>query len=142
MVNLKTYSAVAPVVNISMETVAIQGNPLTLSCNAIGQPSPSVTWFRGPAQIQGDSRLMVDERGRLVFSAVMSTDADVYSCTASNGVGTASANTQLTVQGRQPIGVGSGGGRGGDSPPQVSSWGGIAPPTLPTVYIMNFIAVL
>ena len=38
------------------------------------------------------------------------------------------------------------GGRGGDSPPQVSSWGGggggIAPPTLPTVYIMNFIAVL
>ena len=32
------------------------------------------------------------------------------------------------------IGVGSGGGRGGDSPPP--------PPTLPTVYIMNFIAVL
>ena len=129
MVNLKTYSAVAPVVNISMETVAIQGNPLTLSCNAIGQPSPSVTWFRGPAQIQGDSRLMVDERGRLVFSAVMSTDADVYSCTASNGVGTASANTQLTVQGRQPIGVGSGGGEGATRPPKFQV-GGASPPQL------------
>ena len=53
---------------------------------------------------------------------------------------------QLTVV---SIGIGSGGGgggegggRGGDSPPQVSSWRGIAPPTLPTVYIMNFIAVL
>ena len=41
------------------------------------------------------------------------------------------------------IGVGSEGGRGATRPsPQVSSWGGIAPPTLPTVYIMNFIAVL
>ena len=39
------------------------------------------------------------------------------------------------------IGVGSGGARGRLAP-QFSSWGGIAPPTLPTVYIMNFIAVL
>ena len=44
------------------------------------------------------------------------------------------------------IGVGSGGGGAGGAtrpPPQVSSWGGIAPPpTLTTVYIMNFIEVL
>ena len=34
------------------------------------------------------------------------------------------------------------GGEGATRPPQVSSWGASPPPTLPTVYIMNFIAVL
>ena len=39
------------------------------------------------------------------------------------------------------IGVGSGGARGRLAPPSFKL-GGIAPPTLPTVYVMNFIAVL
>ena len=41
----------------------------------------------------------------------------------------------------RPIGVGSGGARGRLAPPSFKL-GGHRPPTLPTVYIMNFIAVL
>lgn len=91
--------AVPPLVNISMETVGIQGNPLTLDCDPSGQPAPSVVWFRGSAQVLGDSRVTVDAMGRLVFSRVFSTDADTYSCRASNDVGTVSGITRLRVLG-------------------------------------------
>ena len=93
------YYPVPPLVSISMETVGVQGGPLTLDCEASGQPAPTVTWLRGPAQVQEDSRLQVDARGRLVFSTVFSTDADTYSCTATNDVGSASANTTLRILG-------------------------------------------
>lgn len=83
-----------------METVGIQGSSLTLDCNPIGQPAPTVVWFRGTAQVQTDSRIRVDELGRLIFSTVFSTDADSYQCTASNDIGTASANTQLRILGK------------------------------------------
>lgn len=92
-------SVVSPLVNISVETVGIQGNSLTLDCNPTGQPAPSVIWLRGPTQIQGNSRVMVDGVGRLIFSTVFSADADTYSCTATNDVGTASGSTQLGVLG-------------------------------------------
>ncbi len=82
-----------------METVGVQGSTLTLDCNAMGQPAPSVSWFRGAAQIQQDSRITVTQSGQLVFSPVFSSDADTYRCVVSNSVGTASAETQLTVLG-------------------------------------------
>lgn len=86
-------------VNITVESVGIQGNTFVLDCNPIGQPVPSVTWFRGLAQLQQDSRITVDQSGRLVFNPIFSTDASTYRCMASNSVGTASAETQLSVLG-------------------------------------------
>lgn len=79
--------------------MGVQGDPLTLDCNPTGQPSPGVTWFRGPVQIQGDSRVSVSAEGRLVFRTLFSTDAGTYSCTAANEVGSASDTTQLRVLG-------------------------------------------
>ena len=86
-----------------METVAVQGNAFTLDCQVTGQPTPTVTWFRGSAQIAGDdsSRLSVDAMGRLVFGTVFSTDAGSYRCTATNEVDTVSADTTLQVLGKQ-----------------------------------------
>ena len=101
-----SFYIVAPQVNISMETVGVQGNSLTLDCNPIGQPAPSVTWFRGPTQVQADgSRVILNQLGQLVVTPVFSLDAGTYRCVASNRVGTASAQTDLTVLGkpRPPI---------------------------------------
>lgn len=83
-----------------MESEGVQGNPLTLDCNPIGQPAPSVVWFRGSTQLQPDSRVTVDQSGRLVFSRVFSTDASTYRCVATSTVGRASAETQLRVLGK------------------------------------------
>lgn len=95
------HLAVSPLVNITMEMIGIQGTSLTLNCNPVGQPIPSVTWFRGPAQIQQDSRITVDQSGQLMFNPVFSTDANTYRCVASNSVGTASAETQMSVLGER-----------------------------------------
>ena len=83
-----------------METVAVQGNPFTLDCQATGQPAPTVTWFRGPTQIRNDTRLSVDGSGRLVFSALFFADADMYRCIAANELGSVTADTTLRVLGR------------------------------------------
>lgn len=91
---------VSPLVNISMETVAVQGNPLTLDCQVTGQPTPTVIWFRSSTQIFADSRRSIDGSGRLVFSSVLSTDAGTYRCQASNEIGSASADTVMRVLGR------------------------------------------
>lgn len=98
-----SHPLVPPRANISMETVAVQGNPLMLSCNPTGQPAPSITWFRGPAQIQDDARIAVDSLGRLLFSIVFSTDAGSYRCIVSNEVGTDSATTELRVLGKSEL---------------------------------------
>lgn len=97
---LLTCCVVSPLVNISMETVAVQGNPLTLDCQVIGQPTPTVTWFQGSTQITADSRRSIDGSGRLVFTSVLSTDAGTYRCQASNERGSASADTVMRVLGR------------------------------------------
>ena len=93
-------SLVAPSVNISMETVGIQGNSFLLDCNPIGQPAPVMSWFRGEEEVEEDSRLMVDNQGRLGFSTLFSTDSGTYTCIASSPVGVASAETVLRVLGK------------------------------------------
>jgi hemicentin len=97
--NVLLVCLVAPVVNISAENVAVQGSPFTLDCRASGQPIPTVSWFRGSTQVLTDSRRNIDGSGRLVFSTVFSTDADVYRCQASSVIGSVSADTTMRVLG-------------------------------------------
>ena len=85
--------------SLSAATTATQGNPLTLNCNPIGQPSPSVTWYKDDVQLIPNSRVTIDSEDRLVFSSVISTDAGSYRCEANSSAGTASAMTILTVLG-------------------------------------------
>ena len=92
--------AVAPSVALSATTTATQGNPLSLDCNPIGQPSPSVTWYKDNVQLVPNSRISIDGEDRLVFSSVISADGGSYRCEASNSAGMDSATTTLTVLGR------------------------------------------
>ena len=90
---------VAPSVNISGQLNVVQGNPLTIDCNVIGQPAPVVTWFRSGTAVQENSRTTVDSQGRLQFTTTFSTDADTYTCVATSQLRTVSANTTLQVYG-------------------------------------------
>ena len=97
--------AVVPSVSISTTTTAVQGNSLTLDCNAVGQPSPTVVWFRDDVQLTSNSRVNIDTEDRIVFSPVFSRDAGRYRCVATSSAGTASATTTLTVLGISLIGL-------------------------------------
>ena len=85
--------------SLSATTTATQGNPLSLNCNPIGQPSPSVTWYKDNVQLVPSSRVSIDSEDRLVFISVISTDGGSYRCEATNSVGVDSAVTTLTVLG-------------------------------------------
>jgi hypothetical protein len=94
------FFIVAPSVSLSATTTATQGNPLSLDCNPIGQPSPSVTWYKDNIQLIPNSRISIDNEDRLMFSSVISADGGSYRCEATNSAGMDSATTTLTVLGR------------------------------------------
>ena len=70
----------------------LTGDTVELSCVAFGVPSPNITWSRPGVDdltLAGDDRITVFMNGndsRLTISNVQLSDADVYTCTAYNGV--------------------------------------------------------
>ena len=60
---------------------------MAISCPVLGKPTPSVTWFKGGKALT-DSHLRVSANGqRLFFKNPGPTDADRYTCVASNPAG-------------------------------------------------------
>ena len=96
---------VAPSVSLPLTTTAVQGNSLTLDCNPIGQPSPTVTWYKDNVQLTSGGRVSIDGEGRLVIGSVVTLDGGSYRCEASSSVGVASATTSLTVLGKYYVSI-------------------------------------
>ncbi|XP_042629056.1 neural cell adhesion molecule 1-A-like isoform X2 [Cyprinus carpio] len=69
----------------------IPGETGSVICNATGHPTPSVQWFRKTTREQ----MMNVEGSKLILENVMPSDGGLYSCTASNTVGTATEDFQL-----------------------------------------------
>ncbi len=79
-----------------------EGDDLTLSCNATGNPEPTVLWTRNgsPINTTGNSRVnFSSNKKQLAITNVSRTDSGKYRCVASNKLGndTSSAAT-LDVQ--------------------------------------------
>lgn len=72
---------------------------MTLNCNPIGWPTPTVVWTREGDDLSLDARVTVTEEGQLAFSSVVAADTGAYTCTASNSIGVATASTTLSVLG-------------------------------------------
>ena len=68
-----------------------EGGSVTLSCNASGIPSPTVSWIK----VNGGERFDVSE---LVFTNINRTQAGEYRCEASNECGNASETATIEVQ--------------------------------------------
>ena len=73
---------------------------VSLLCEVVmGNPPPTIEWYRDGLLMNfevGRHRL---EDGRLVIESVLVSDAGRYTCIATNEVGNASVTTQLIVQG-------------------------------------------
>uniref|UniRef100_A0A915HHW8 Ig-like domain-containing protein n=1 Tax=Romanomermis culicivorax TaxID=13658 RepID=A0A915HHW8_ROMCU len=82
-----------PIVNILPEKspqILPPGSPLTLTCQAIGNPTPTITWSKSIHKLGKDGALPptdISRPGQLVFKSVSDVHSGIYECTADNTVG-------------------------------------------------------
>ena len=78
-----------------------EGDNVTLSCNASGNPLPAISWTRdGSLVSSGDQRISFEARNRrLTITNVSRVDSGEYRCVADNSEGNDTSNaTTLDVQ--------------------------------------------
>ena len=75
---------------IEKQTI-MEGDNLTVVCNASGIPPPMVTWIK----VDGGERF---DGSELVFTNTSRTQAGEYRCEASNECGNASETARIFVQ--------------------------------------------
>ena len=82
--------------SVSPEKVTIvEGNKLLLTCNASGEPEPSISWTRiGSLDVLSVSSLLTIVN---VSRPETSDNMIQYQCTASNGVGTPATATVYVI---------------------------------------------
>ncbi|VDM54489.1 unnamed protein product [Angiostrongylus costaricensis] len=93
---------VAPVFERELvDITALIGKSVVLSCRAIGQPEPALSWTKDGDRIATSRRvkLMFDEHGvsELRIRDLTAQDAGIYFCTATNSAGVQSSQCTLTV---------------------------------------------
>uniref|UniRef100_A0A672SX24 Neural cell adhesion molecule 1-B-like n=1 Tax=Sinocyclocheilus grahami TaxID=75366 RepID=A0A672SX24_SINGR len=77
----------------------IPGETGSVICNATGHPTPTVQWFRKTTR----EKMTNVEGSELILEDVMPSDGGLYSCVASNTVGTTSEDFQLITWPGTPI---------------------------------------
>ena len=90
-----TYFAAVPTISAGPQNTTVyehDKSSVTLTCNATGDPAPSITWKKDKTQT-------ILARGeQLTLSNVTRKDQGLYICVANNGIGTnASASAMLHV---------------------------------------------
>ena len=70
----------------------MEGENVTLSCNATGIPVPMVSW------IKVDGHMTVSNGSELVLTNINRSEAGEYRCEASNECGSASETATIEVQ--------------------------------------------
>ncbi|XP_018598161.2 protein turtle homolog B isoform X1 [Scleropages formosus] len=81
---------------------AREGGSITLSCTALGNPKPVVSWLR-EGETLGDSEKYKVSDGRLTVVSVLREDGGVYMCRAHSPQGEVVHTTRLLVQGSPHI---------------------------------------
>ncbi|XP_043914327.1 hemicentin-2 isoform X2 [Protopterus annectens] len=91
-----------------------EGVDVTLPCDSIGFPEPSVVWSKGRKAISsGSANYYITAAGSLVITAPSLEDSGVYVCRATNAAGFASQEVHLSIYTKPRI--------GGSTPEMVNS---------------------
>ena len=76
----------------------IEGEKITLSCNATGNPEPSISWVKDGSPINSKSRIgLSKDNKRLTITNISRTDSGEYQCVARNRVGNDTSNSRVDV---------------------------------------------
>ncbi|XP_016380464.1 obscurin-like [Sinocyclocheilus rhinocerous] len=77
------------------------GFPVSFDCVIVGNPPPTVRWFKDGKILEENDHYMINEdqegHHQLIITAVLPTDMGVYRCMAENDSGIASSKAELRV---------------------------------------------
>ena len=82
-----------------INTTAIEGENVKLSCVGSGDPSPDVRWTAPGGRSVNSRRTLISNDGLSIYD-VGPTDQGWYQCTASNRLGVVNADVYLAVIGK------------------------------------------
>ncbi|XP_075903122.1 hemicentin-1 [Nelusetta ayraudi] len=95
----KLVLQVPPVLNVPrVEYTVVLGQPVSLECEADGQPQPEVTWHKERRPVVSSAHTRAFANGTLAIASTQRSDAGLYTCTAKNLAGRASHDIRLVIQ--------------------------------------------
>ncbi|KAK6636854.1 hypothetical protein RUM43_010518 [Polyplax serrata] len=74
------------------------GGEIVVKCPVGGVPPPTITWMKNGKPLSMASTFFQDENGSLIIKNLTINDAGIYTCTATNSVGSASKEIAFQVQ--------------------------------------------
>jgi len=92
------------------ETIVLERNIITITCETFGYPPPTIVWSRSNGSLSdrvsvSDSVSVPTGHGNvtrvsvnLTITNVSREDTGVYTCSANNSIGSDSSNVRITVQ--------------------------------------------
>ncbi|CAI6343726.1 unnamed protein product [Macrosiphum euphorbiae] len=78
------------------KTVSV-GEQLQLSCKAVGNPEPFITWVKDDIDLELSQRVQVFQNNTLIISKAERTDGGHYKCVTSNSLGRKSFQAMVNV---------------------------------------------
>ena len=92
-----------PEISRSQSVKAEEGKNATLSCNAIGNPVPTISWTKDGSVITRSSRINFSaDKRQLTVTNMSRADSGEYLCVAKNSLGSdTSSGIKLDVQCKQ-----------------------------------------
>lgn len=101
----KTYHLEPPVFTKGLEEIRVASRGhLKLECNVKGMPEPTIKWFKDFQPLHDTSRMKViwdsPDHATLTISDLITRDQGLYSCTATNIVGSTTTAAFVHVDGK------------------------------------------
>ena len=105
---LYMFPVVAPTISPEvLDQIQNEGYTDFFTCQATGEPIPTISWYFGGDVLVNGGRLTISEtevntttiNSRLIISNVESSDVGTYTCTATNVISSATSFGVLTING-------------------------------------------
>ena len=99
-------SSVPPVLNLFpfADRDVVEGESLTVSCRASGNPTPIIQWFRDDQLLHGNLSISISQRSngisQLTVIGFANENVGMYSCVAVNSLGRDSKSFQVNAVGK------------------------------------------
>ena len=101
---IRTFdSSKAPRCMVPLDNVRVpEGQPFKLRCKFVGEPKPTIKWFKDGDRIYTYDRMKLVEHDdgscELIVDSALKSDAGMYRCVAENDFGSARTTGEVTVQ--------------------------------------------